>query len=162
MLLLDVDGVLTDGRITYSDHGEEIKSFHVRDGLGIKLLQKNGIEVALLTSRISEALLHRCRDLNIQTVLQGMQPKLAAYEWLLNRKGLVDSEIAYVGDDWVDVPILKRVGLALTVRNAERDIMSYVDYVTSQDGGQGAVREVCELILEAKGLREKTLGEYAL
>ncbi len=159
---MDVDGVLTDGRIIYNDNGEEIKSFHVRDGLGIKLLQKCGVEVALLTSRISEALLHRCRDMKIETVLQGMEPKMAAYEWLLNKKGLVDSEVAYVGDDWVDIQILKRVGLAVAVRNADAAVMSFVDYVTHQDGGQGAVREVCELILEAKGLRKKALDEYTL
>ncbi|MDP2992451.1 MAG: HAD-IIIA family hydrolase [Deltaproteobacteria bacterium] len=162
VLLLDVDGVLTDGRITYNDRGEEIKSFHVRDGLGIKLLQRCGIEVAILTGRISEALLHRCRELKIETVLQGMEPKLAAYEWLLRNRGLVDSQVAYVGDDWVDIQILKRAGLPVAVKNADKGVMAYVDYVTQQDGGQGAVREVCELILEAKGLKEKALAAFTL
>lgn len=162
LLLLDVDGVLTDGKITYNDHGAEIKSFHVQDGLGIKLLQRSGIEVALLTSRISEALLHRCRDLEIEDVLQGMEPKLAAYKWLLIKKGLLDREVAYVGDDWMDIPILKRVGLAIAVGNADREVISCADYRTYRGGGQGAVREVCELILEAKGLREKVLAAYTL
>ncbi len=160
VLLLDVDGVLTDGRIVYSGSGEETKSFHVRDGLGIKLLQGCGVDVAVLTSRTSQALLFRCQDLKIDTVLQGMEPKMAAYEWFIGRKGLVDSQVAYVGDDWVDIGILQRVGLAVAVKDAAREVLSLADFVTSRDGGQGAVREVCELILEAKGLREKALAAY--
>lgn len=160
LLLLDVDGVLTDGHIVYSDRGEEIKTFHVRDGFGINLLRRNGIEVAILTSRSSEALLHRCRDLRIETVLQGMRPKLAGYEWLLENKRLQDAEIAYMGDDWVDIEIFQRVGLAVAVGNGDKEILPYVHLVTSCHGGEGAVREVCELILEAQGLREKTLEVY--
>lgn len=160
LLLLDVDGVLTDGSIVYSDRGEEIKSFHVRDGLGIKLLQRFGVEVSILTSRVSEALMHRCRDLKIETVIQGMKPKLMAYEWLRMEKRLRAEELAYIGDDWVDIPVLRRVGLAVAVRNADPEVLSFVHYVTAHDGGRGAVREVCDLILRAKGLKEEALGLY--
>ncbi|MFH1148145.1 MAG: HAD-IIIA family hydrolase [Pseudomonadota bacterium] len=157
LLLLDVDGVLTDGSIIYNDRGEEIKSFHVRDGLGIRLLQRFGIEVAILTSRISEALMHRCRDLKIEMVIQGMRPKLRAYEWLLAQRDLTDKELAYIGDDWVDIPILRRVGLAVAVRNAEEEVLSCAHCVTALEGGRGAVREVCDIILKAKNLKEEAL-----
>ncbi len=159
-LLLDVDGVLTDGRIIIDSNGIEIKHFNVLDGMGIKLLQKIGVEVGILSSRFSLVVEHRSKELGIETIIQGELKKLNSYEKLLKEKKLKDEEIAYIGDDWVDLPILKRVGLAIGVPNAWYPVNEYVDYITKHPGGSGAVREVCDLILKAKGKWEELLNSY--
>jgi len=160
ILLLDVDGILTDGRIIITSSGEEIKHFNVIDGMGIKLLQKAGVEVGIISSRFSLVTEHRAKELGITLLYQGKLEKLAVYEKILKEKGLKDEEVAYMGDDWIDLPILKRAGLAISVPNAWFPVNDYVDYITKHPGGYGAVREVCDLILKAKGKWEELLHFY--
>ncbi|MGC8965181.1 MAG: KdsC family phosphatase [Caldimicrobium sp.] len=160
LLLLDVDGVLTDGGIIITGDGEEIKIFSVLDGMGIKLLQKAGVEVGILSGRFSPVMKHRSKELGIDLLYQGELAKLPAFEKILKEKELKVEEVAYMGDDWLDIPILKRVGLAIGVPNAWPPVNNYVHYITKKEGGKGAVREVCDLILMAKGLWEKFLKEY--
>ena len=152
LLLLDVDGVLTDGCIILDGRGNETKAFHVRDGRGIKLAQKAGIAVGIITGRSSEVVNVRARELGITEVHQGAQDKILVYEDILSRHGLKDEEVAYIGDDDIDVEIFKRAGLAATVADADPSVQPYVDLVTEQGGGRGAVREVINLILKSKGM----------
>ena len=151
-LLLDVDGVLTDGGIFIDDRGCETKRFNVRDGQGITLLKRAGIEVGFISGRSSKVVNHRARELGVRIVYQGLQNKIEAYNRIKQKTGLKDEQFAYVGDDIVDLSILRRVGLAATVRNCWPGIATAADYVTQADGGQGAVREIAELILHAKNL----------
>lgn len=160
LLLLDVDGVLTDGGIIITGEGEEIKVFSVLDGTGIKLLQKAGVEVGILSGRFSSAVKHRAKELGIDLVFQGELAKVPAYEKILKERNLRDEEVAYMGDDWLDIPILRRVGLAIGVPNGWPPVNDFVHYVTAKEGGKGAVREICELILKAKGLWESYLQYY--
>ncbi len=150
LLILDVDGVLTDGRVIYTDSGEEIKRFNVQDGHGLKLLMRSGIEVALLTGRESKAVLHRARDLGIEAVYQKALNKIEVYESILREKGLTDKEVGFVGDDLVDLPVLRKVGFSAAVPDAVPEVKEIVDYITTNKGGEGAVREVCELLLKAQ------------
>ncbi|HOG07898.1 MAG: HAD-IIIA family hydrolase [Syntrophales bacterium] len=152
LLILDVDGVLTDGRIIMDDEGRESKHFDVKDGHGLKMLMRGGVDVVIITGRLSRVVEHRARDLGIQEVHQQSFDKLAVFEELLPRRGVSAAEVAYVGDDIVDIPLLKRVGLAVGVADAAEEVLRTVDYVTLKPGGRGAVREVCELILQARGL----------
>jgi 3-deoxy-D-manno-octulosonate 8-phosphate phosphatase (KDO 8-P phosphatase) len=160
LLLLDVDGVLTDGGIVMSDSGEEIKRFDVRDGQGIKLLQDSGITVALITGRLSKAVSRRARDLGIVMVYQGVSDKLDAYAKIKAKSRCRDHEIAYVGDDVADLPVLRRVGFAITVDDGWTELKSRVDYVTRCKGGRGAVREVAELLLRAQRRWEELLPKF--
>jgi 3-deoxy-D-manno-octulosonate 8-phosphate phosphatase (KDO 8-P phosphatase) len=160
LLLLDVDGVLTDGGIVVDDEGEEIKRFDVRDGHGIRLLIRSGIDVGLLTGRSSRVVKHRARDLGIRMVYQKVFNKIDAYQKIKQRKRLTDREVAYVGDDIVDLPILRRVGLSVTVRDAWEGLRDEVDYVTRQKGGRGAVREVVEILLHTQGKWEEITKRY--
>jgi 3-deoxy-D-manno-octulosonate 8-phosphate phosphatase (KDO 8-P phosphatase) len=152
LLLLDVDGVLTDGGIFIDAHGSETKRFHVRDGQGITLLKRAGIEVGFISGRSSNVVRHRARELGVKIVYQGVQNKVETYNRIKQKTGLKDGEIAYVGDDIVDLPILRRVGFAVAVRDCWSGIATAVDYMTRAKGGHGAVREVSELLLEAKKL----------
>jgi len=151
LLLLDVDGVLSDGRIVVDNEGEEMKYFDARDGHGIRLLARAGIEVGLLTGRYSRVVSHRARDLGIRMVYQKVFNKVDVYQKIKRRKHLTDLEVAYVGDDIVDLPVLRRVGLSIAVRDAWEGLKNKVDYVTEQKGGRGAVREVVEMLLHAQG-----------
>lgn len=160
LLLLDVDGVLTDGTITYTHEGNEIKTFHTRDGLGIRLLMESGVEVGLITARESEAVKRRVRDLGIKYVFQNAKNKLEIYERLLQELNLQPSEVAYMGDDWLDLPLLVRVGFAVTVEDAVPEVLRVAKYITKRKGGHGAVREVCDLILEAKETGKQLLEKY--
>jgi len=160
LLILDVDGVLTDGSITYAASGEQIQSFNVKDGLGIALLKKAGIEVAIISSRSSGALQKRAAELGIKEIAQGIKNKLSSYEELKSRMGLSDDEIAYMGDDWVDLPLMKRVGLGITVADAWEPMQDYAHYITMNPGGRGAVREVCDLILKAQNKWSAFLNDY--
>jgi 3-deoxy-D-manno-octulosonate 8-phosphate phosphatase (KDO 8-P phosphatase) len=148
LLLLDVDGVMTDGTIILDDRGSETKGFHVRDGHGIKLAQKAGIIVGIITGRASEVVNVRARELGIQEVHQGAHDKLRVYDSLLAKYGLQDNEVAYIGDDIVDVEVFKRVGLAAAVADADPSVRPHVDMTTRAEGGRGAVREVITLILK--------------
>lgn len=150
LLLLDVDGVLTDGRIIIDDRGIETKHFHVRDGQGISLLKRSGIEVGFITGRSSKVVRHRAHDLRVSLVFQGVQDKLTIYEQIKEKTRLTDEQIAYVGDDIIDLPVLRCVGLAVMVGNGSADLKPYADYVTLAQGGVGAVREVAELLIKAQ------------
>ena len=150
LLLLDVDGVLTDGRIILDDRGVESKHFDVRDGQGIVLLMRAGIEVGLITARNSKAVRYRAKELGLRIARQGIQNKATTYGEIRRQSGLADTQIAYIGDDIGDVEILRRVGLAVTVKDGWEEIFRSVDYVTERPGGRGAVREVAELLLKAQ------------
>jgi 3-deoxy-D-manno-octulosonate 8-phosphate phosphatase (KDO 8-P phosphatase) len=151
LLLLDVDGVLTDGTIIYTHGGGESKGFNTQDGLGLRILQDAGVEVGLITARTSEAVTRRGQDLRFKYVFQGAGNKNNVYEEILAKSGLRPIQTAYMGDDWLDLQLLHRVGLAVAPANAVAEVRQRVHYVTSQSGGRGAVREVCDLILEARG-----------
>lgn len=151
LLLLDVDGVLTDGRIIIDDRGVETKQFHVRDGQGIALLRRAGIEVGVITGRRSKAVRHRAHELGIRLVYQGVENKLQAYRRVAAKTRLSRGQIAYVGDDVNDLSILKEAGLAITVKDGWPGLLPFADWVTENTGGNGAVREVAELLLQAQG-----------
>jgi 3-deoxy-D-manno-octulosonate 8-phosphate phosphatase (KDO 8-P phosphatase) len=160
LLILDVDGVLTDGKIIYNDRGEEIKAFDVKDGHGIKLLMRSGIEIALITGRESEVVLHRARDLGIEQVYQKVTNKMEVYEKILNDKKLEDENVGFVGDDLVDIPVLKRVGFSAAVLDAVSEVKEIADYIASKKGGGGAVREICELLLKAQNKWKGVIERY--
>lgn len=160
LLVLDVDGVLTDGGLIWRSDGQESKIFHVHDGHGIRLAQRAGIEVALLTGRSSEVVVFRAKDLGIELVFQGSRNKITDYEAMLQQRQLEDNAVAYVGDDLVDIPVLKRVGLAVAVANAMPQVHACCHASTQRGGGQGAVREVCDLLLVAQDKWEKIIGPY--
>ncbi len=151
LLLLDVDGVMTDGRIILDSRGNETKAFHVRDGHGIKLVQKAGITVGIITGRSSEVVNMRARELGITEVHQGAKDKMAAYDAIVSKYGLRDDEVAYIGDDDVDLSIFKRVGLAAAVADADPSVKPHVHLMTKSQGGRGAVREVINFILKSRG-----------
>lgn len=160
LLLLDVDGVLTDGSIVIDGRGDEIKRFDVRDGEGIKLLMRARIRVGMISGRSSKAVTKRARELGIRMVHQGVRDKRQIYEKIKARTGLTDREIAYVGDDLADLPILCRAGLAIATNDSWDGLKPMVDYVTRDCGGRGAVREVAELILRAQGKWATITEEY--
>ncbi len=160
LLLLDVDGVMTDGGIAYDNNGVETKHFHVRDGHGLKLLQRAGIEVGIITGRKSDIVLRRAAELDITRVYQGAKNKLEPYEQILQDTGFIDSQVAYVGDDLIDLPVLRRVGFAIAVADAAVELRPWVDYITSVGGGKGAVREVCDLILKQGGRWKEVTARY--
>ena len=161
MLILDVDGVLTDGGIIFDDFGNEIKRFNVRDGHGIKLAQRQGITVALITGRNSRVVAHRARELGIKEVHQRVFKKAEVYEAMRDRYSLRDEEVAFIGDDVVDIPILVRVGFAVCVADAVAEAKAHALFVTEAPGGGGAVREVTDLILKAKGLWQGIIDGYS-
>jgi 3-deoxy-D-manno-octulosonate 8-phosphate phosphatase (KDO 8-P phosphatase) len=150
LLILDVDGTMTDGRLYFGPLGEEMKSFHVRDGQGIKHLDEAGIEVAVISGRRSKMVAARCRELGVEHVIQGAEDKVMAFEKLRARLKIDASESACVGDDATDVPLMNSVELAFAVADAHRDAIDAADIVTSLPGGHGAVREVCDYLLEAR------------
>lgn len=158
LLVLDVDGVLTDGRIIYTDRGEEIKQFHVRDGHGLKLAQRGGITIALVSGRSSAAVAHRAANLGVPYLYQGVRDKVAVVAALQSDLGIAWPETAVVGDDLVDLPLLRRAGLAVAVADAAPEVKELAHWITSLPGGQGAVREVCELLLKAQGKWEALLA----
>lgn len=160
LLLMDVDGVMTDGGITIDNNGVEAKTFHVRDGHGIKLLQRAGVKVGIITGRESEVVKHRAAELGIEILYQGMKVKMDAYRQILADEGLKDDEVAYIGDDVVDLPVLNQVGFSVAVADASEFLKPYVDYVTVLNGGRGAVREVTELILKGQELWGDVMKRY--
>jgi 3-deoxy-D-manno-octulosonate 8-phosphate phosphatase (KDO 8-P phosphatase) len=160
LLLLDVDGVLTDGNLIYSHEGKESKSFNTQDGFGLRMLQDAGVEVGIITARSSEALERRSQDLKITLLYQGAANKLIAYKEIIKATGLKPFEIAYMGDDWLDMVLLKRVGLAVAPANAVTEVKNMAHYTTEQSGGHGAVREICDLILEATGKYKELYQQY--
>jgi len=152
LLVLDVDGVLTDGRVQLDSRGEEIKVFYSRDGYGLKALQRAGVEVAVITGRASLALTRRMSELGIEEVHQGVDDKGAVLDRLIRERGLGKEHVCCVGDDIPDIPMLARAGLGVAVNDAAMEVRDAATLVTRKPGGRGAVRELCELILKAKGL----------
>ena len=159
LLTLDVDGVLTDGRLYYDQAGNELKTFCTRDGFGIKALQHCGIGVALITGRSSTIVTHRASELGIPWVYQGALNKMDSLNDVMTKAGLLEEQVCYAGDDWPDLPVLDRVGLAVTVSDADPLVKSRVHWVTERAGGKGAVREICDLILAAQGHDQTVLQE---
>lgn len=157
LLILDVDGVLTNGSIILDNEGNEFKVFHVRDGQGIKMLEKAGIKVAIITGRQSKAVERRAQELGITEVHQSCHVKSRTYEHLIKKMGITDKEVAYIGDDIADIPILKRVGLSVAVADATEETKAAAMIITKNGGGKGAVREVCDLILKSKGKWEELI-----
>jgi 3-deoxy-D-manno-octulosonate 8-phosphate phosphatase (KDO 8-P phosphatase) len=160
LLILDVDGVMTDGSIYLDDDGRETKRFHVRDGFGIKLWQKLGLRVAIITGRSGRVVQHRARELGITLVIQGAADKSAALDDLLGRAGLSTAQTAYLGDDWPDLGPMKRVAYPMAVADADGRILAAAVYTTTRPGGHGAVREAIDHLIGAKGLLDRARGLY--
>ena len=160
LVIFDVDGVLTDGSLYLGDDGQEYKAFNSRDGHGMVMLQEGGVRLAIITGRTSRVVQMRMESLGIQDIYQGYREKLPAYEELKQRLGLADEVIAYVGDDVVDLPIMRRVGLAIAVGDAQAAVKRHAHWCTQAHGGRGAAREVCEMILTAQGVHELVMARY--
>ena len=160
ILLLDVDGVLTDGRLYFTSEGQEIKSFSTLDGQGIKMLQASGIEVGIITGRRSPLVRRRAEDLGIRLLYEGREDKLNCLNDILSDKGLKAEEVAYVGDDLPDLAVIRRVGLGLSVPNAHPFVREHAIGITQAQGGHGAIREVCDLIMRAHGTLDDALAAY--
>jgi 3-deoxy-D-manno-octulosonate 8-phosphate phosphatase (KDO 8-P phosphatase) len=160
LFLTDVDGVLTDGGIVFDGNGMESKRFHVRDGHGIKMLQRGGVEVGIISGRSSDPVAVRARELGVRILRQGTLDKMAALREILSETGFLPGECSYVGDDIVDLPILRAVGFSAAPSDAEPYVLAAVDYVASRSGGMGAVREVIEFLLRANGLWESVTSRY--
>ncbi len=160
LLALDVDGILTDGSIYYGNSGEELKTFNIKDGLGIKLLQRGGIAVAIITGRKSEIVARRARELGISDVIQGREDKLSALTSLCRDKKISLANCAYMGDDLPDITAIRSAGLGLTVSDATTRVREAADWVSAARGGHGAVREACEAILQARGTLTDLEAEF--
>lgn len=160
LLALDVDGVLTDGRLYFAEDGQEFKTFDTQDGHGIKMLQHAGIEVAIITGRTTKLVQRRAGNLGIRHLLQGREDKLVALRELTAELGVALDEVAYVGDDWPDLPAILAAGLGVAVANAHAELRARADHVTTLAGGRGAVREVCDLLLTAQGRYDDALAPY--
>lgn len=160
IVFLDVDGVLTDGGLQFTEHGESMKRFNTLDGHGIKLLQKTGVVVAVVTGRDSAPLRLRLKQLGVEQVVYGTEDKLPAAQSILNTLGLTWSQAAMMGDDWPDLPVMQRCAFACAPSNAHPENLGVADFVTSAKGGHGAVRELCDLLLVATGRYSEMLKAY--
>ena len=160
LMIFDVDGVLTDGSLTYGAEGEQVKTFNVHDGLGIKLLQEAGIKTAIISARRTPIVLARAKDLGIEYVHQGGHDKLTPFKAMLAQLNLTEEQVGFIGDDVVDLPILTRVGFAVSVPNGRPEVQQRAHHVTSAAGGRGAVREVCELLLHAQDSYQRVMAQF--
>lgn len=160
LLLIDVDGVLTDGRIVYADYGDELKCFDVQDGAGLVFWNRVGLKSAIVTARRSRLLKRRAKEMRVDFLARGRLEKLPAYAEVLKRFRVGDEQVCAIGDDLMELPILRRVGLAVAVPNAVQEVKEIAHYTTKRAGGRGAVREVVDLILKAKGLWDHVLQRY--
>jgi 3-deoxy-D-manno-octulosonate 8-phosphate phosphatase (KDO 8-P phosphatase) len=160
LLLLDVDGVMTDGRIIFDSNGVESKFFNVKDGHGIKMLQRGGIEVGIISGRTSQVVANRAAELGITRVRQGSLEKLTPYQDILAETGLTDKQVAFMGDDIIDIPIMRRVGFAAAPADAMAEVLPFAHFVAKNSGGWGAVREVSDLILRSQGKWEEVTARY--
>lgn len=160
LIIFDVDGVLTDGRLILGDDGQEYKAFNSKDGHGMKMLQETGVTIAIITGRTSKVVEMRMANLGIEHVYQGKKEKRPAYEELIAQLGLQHEQVAYVGDDVVDLPIMVRVGLAVAVQDAHGFVKQHAHWSTPSAGGCGAARDVCELIMQAQGTLQESLNHY--
>lgn len=162
LVLFDVDGVLTDGRLYFDNNGNESKAFHSRDGLGINLLQQSGVQTGIITARQSNLVAHRARNLKIAHLIQGAVDKYPAYLELRDELGLNDNQIAFVGDDVVDLPVMLKVGLAITVPEAHTLVGQHAHWTTKHAGGCGAARDACEMILHAQGTFTSAMQQFLM
>lgn len=160
LLVFDVDGVLTDGSLYLTEQGEELKAFNSRDGHGMKMLQSTGVDIAIITGRTSNIVSHRMQELEIKYVYQGQKNKLLAYQKLLSQLSLTAEQIAYIGDDIVDLPVMRKVGLSVAVQDAHDLVKKYAHWLTPSNGGKGAGRDICELIMQARGTLDSELEKY--
>ena len=160
LLVFDVDGVLTDGSLIVGDDGEEYKAFYSKDGLGMKMLQQTGVKIAVITARTSNVVTHRMQNLGIKHIYQGQLEKLPAFEKILTELELSAEQAAYVGDDVIDLPVMLRAGLAITVADAHPLVKQHAHWQTPQCGGRGAARDVCELIMQAQDTLETQFQKY--
>ncbi|MGD8925617.1 MAG: 3-deoxy-manno-octulosonate-8-phosphatase KdsC [Thioalkalispiraceae bacterium] len=160
LVIFDVDGVLTDGSLFFGDDGQEYKAFYSRDGLGIKLLQRTGVEIGVITARNSELVRHRMENLDIKHFYQGRLDKISAFEEMLAKLNVSPEQTAYAGDDVVDLPVMKKVGLAIAVQDAHPFVKKHAHWITEHVGGRGAARDICELIMEAQGTLDTQLNSF--
>lgn len=160
LLLLDVDGVLTDGNLFYSGETGEAKSFNTQDGFGLRLLREAGIDVGIITARESAVVARRAKELKMNYIYQGMGNKNEAFRQIMRASGLKPFEIAYMGDDWLDLVLLQQVGLAIAPANGVREVREVAHFITERPGGSGAVRDACDLILEAQNKVSELLQKY--
>ena len=160
LLILDIDGVMTDGRIIYSVYGDELKFFDVQDGFGITLLNRAGIKSAIITAKKSRIVKLRARDMRVAKAYQGYMDKLIPFEQALKRFKVKPEEVCFIGDDLIDIPVLKRVGFAVAVPNAVEEVKQSVHHITSKTGGRGAVREICDLILKSQNKWDLATSKY--
>ncbi len=160
LFIMDVDGVLTNGSITYTSSGEEIKTFNVKDGLGLNLLSEVGIKTAIITGRKSVIVEIRAKELKIDDVIQGKIRKFESYEYLKEKYNLKDEEVLFIGDDIIDLPVLKKVGISVCVADAVEEVKAVCSYITQKKGGEGAVREVIEKLLKLRGEYETAVEKF--
>lgn len=160
MILMDADGVLTDGKIVFFSGANEAKMFDSKDGVGIKLAQRAGIKTGVISGRESEALLRRCEELGMEEIHQRVMEKLGAYEKIIAKHGLKDEECCFIGDDLVDAPVLKRVGLPVSVADGHPALEPIVAYITDRNGGSSAVREVIDYVIKAQGKWDEIVSRY--
>lgn len=160
LVIFDVDGVLTDGSLFFGDDGSEYKAFNSLDGHGIKMLQQSGVDIAIITGRVSQVVKHRMRDLNVTHLYQGCSDKLPVYQELLEKVNLKASQVAYMGDDVIDLPVMTKVGFSAAVDNAHQFVKQHSDWTSSYIGGHGAARELCELIMDAQGNLDSVFEGY--
>lgn len=160
LVIFDVDGVLTAGTLFFDNKGQEYKAFHSQDGHGLRMLLECGLQAAIITGRKSNLVEHRMRDLGIEHVFQGYRDKRPAFKELLSLTGLKPDQIAYMGDDVIDLPVMSKVGMAIAVQDAHSFVRKHADYITETRGGRGAAREAIEFILDAQGLLQDKLETY--
>jgi len=160
LMIFDVDGVMTDGSLFYTDAGEEIKAFNSLDGHGLKMLTGTGVQLAIITGRTSRLVEHRARNLGVQHLIQGAHDKLASFEQLLLETGYTAEQCGYMGDDVIDLPVMRRVNFAVAVPDSPTLVRQHAHYVTGARGGHGAVREVCEFIMQAQGTFDALMAHY--
>lgn len=160
LVVFDVDGVMTDGGLTLGDDGQEYKTFNTQDGLGMKLLSDSGVALAIITGLTSEVVKNRAENTGVQYIYQGIHNKLEAFNDLIEKCNLAPEQVAFMGDDVVDVPPMKRCGFGISVPAAPDNVKAIADYVTNKSGGKGAVRELCELMMHAQGTYEAQMAQF--
>ena len=160
LIIFDVDGVLTDGSLFFGDDGQEYKAFNSLDGHGMKMLQQSGVKIGIITGRTSNVVKHRMANLKVDLIYQGQLEKRPAYEKILQDENLQPEQVAYVGDDVVDLPVMTRVGLAITVANGHELAKQHAHWIAPRNGGQGAARDICEFLMKAQGNYENAMQQY--
>lgn len=160
LMIFDVDGVMTDGGLYYTDSGEELKAFNALDGHGLKMLKQSGVQLAIISGRKSKLVEHRAHNLGIDHLVQGAHDKLASFEALIAELGFTPKQCGFMGDDVIDLPVMRRVNFAIAVPDSPTLVRQYAHYVTGARGGHGAVREACEVIMQAQGTLDAQLAPY--